>query len=72
MPYYLQIPGREAPLSLLYSGCHNITVATVNECGMSVFSSAQVTQPPGKALAQLCSVLWTELRLYCVCVSVME
>ena len=44
----LQIPGKENVLSLLYSGCHNISVASVSECGMSAFvSPAQVAQPPG-------------------------
>lgn len=65
---YSQIPGNEIPLSLLYSGCHNITVATVNECGLSAFLSAQVNQPPGKALHVLLIIYGL---CYIRCVSVM-
>ena len=50
LPIYtlLQIPGKENLLTWLYSGCRNISVASVNECGMSAFiSPAQESQPPG-------------------------
>ena len=56
----LQIPGQENLLDLLYSGCHNISVTSVNECGMSTFSSpAQVHQPPGMILSEPLSNIMT-------------
>ena len=46
--FCVQIPGRENLLGLPYSGCHNISIASVNECGMSAFSSpAAVIEAPG-------------------------
>ena len=48
MLFCVQIPGRENVLGLPYSGCHNISIASVNECGMSAFpSSAVVIEDPG-------------------------
>ena len=44
----MQIPGRENLLHLPYSACPNISIAPVNECGISTFlSPAQVIPPPG-------------------------